>query len=326
MILKLVISLFLIVMISVLTASAFADTRMSLDKASYVYGETIKVSGKVQYGDGMVVIQIRSPSDIVAIDQFLPSSSGSFLKTFEISGSKWQEAGTYKIIVSYNGEKTERTFQFSKPQPKVEQADTVQKQEIKQEVKEAAPKVAIKGFPDITVPPKYYYDKYDNDMEFKRWFDSVFPGYSVRDVVGYKSTGVAGYPDPEFSPQYYIDRYNNESLYRDWFDSHFPDMTIYDVVGVPEQLKTLVPSWVKQYTALWSSGNIDDDQFIRGITDLIDQNIISIDDDIVKTDNKDKSIPSWFKSTARWYSEGLITEKEFLFGLQYLIEKEVIVV
>src|SRR5574338_660871 len=128
-------SLFSIVLVSALTANAFADTRMSLDKTSYVYGETIKVSGKVQYDDGMVVIQIRSPSDIVAIDQFMPSSSGSFLKTFEIGGSKWQEVGAYNIIVSYNGEKAEKTFQFSKPQPKVEQAGAVQKQ-VMQEAKE----------------------------------------------------------------------------------------------------------------------------------------------------------------------------------------------
>ncbi len=67
-------------------------------------------------------------------------------------------------------------------------------------------------------------------------------------------------------------------------------------------------------------------KFASGIAELIQEKILLINGDIVKTKNQNGSIPSWFKNTALWYSEGIITEDDFLLGLQYLIEKEIIVI
>jgi len=324
---KLTISLLLVVIVTLFSANALAQPYILLDKSTYSYGNTIKVSGSVEYQDGMfIIIQIRSPSDIVAIDQIFPSRSGKFSAAFDTEGPKWGESGTYTVVVSYQGQKTERAFQFSKPQPSPTETPAVQ-QPVQGPVQEPPkPKITIKGFPDPTKSPQYYYERYNDDVEFKRWFDSTFVGYTIQDVVGYKPTRVAGFPDPSQPPQYYIDRYNNEKPFMDWFDQYFPEKTIYDVVGVTEQIRTIAPSWVKQYAGMWSSEEIDDERFIEGIADLIRQNIIEINSDITKQDSLDKTIPVWFKRNASWYSQDLISEDAFLSGIQYLIEKEIIVV
>lgn len=322
---KLASSLLLAILITSFSYNAFAEPYLLLDKSKYSYGDTIKISGNVEHQDGMfIVIQIRSPSDIVAIDQIFPSRSGKFSAAFDAEGPKWQETGTYTVLVSYQGQKTEKTFQFSKLQSS--QIETPTQQPVQEPTPPPKPKITIKGFPDPTKSPQYYYDQYNNDVEFKRWFDSTFVGYTIQDVVGYKPTRVAGFPDSNQPPQYYIDRYNNEKPFMDWFDQYFPEMTIYDVVGVTEQIRIIVPSWVKQYAGLWSSEEIDDRRFIDGIADLIRQNIIEVNADITKQDSLDKTIPVWFKRNASWYSQDLISEDTFFSGIQYLIEKGIIVV
>jgi hypothetical protein len=322
---KLAISLLLVVLVTLFSANALAQPYLLLDKSTYSYGNTIKVSGSVEYQDGMfIIIQVRSPSDIVAIDQIFPARSGKFSASFEAEGPKWEESGTYTVLVSYQGQKAERTFQFSKPQPTPTETPTVQ-QPVQEPTPTPKPKVTIKGFPDPTKSPQYYYERYSDDVEFKRWFDVTFAGYTIQDVVGYKPTGVAGFPDPNQPPQYYIDRYNNEKPFREWFDQYFPEKTIYDIVGITEQIRTIAPSWIKQYAKMWSGDEIDDRRFIEGIADLIRQNIIEVNTDITKQDSPDKTIPVWFKRNADWYSQDLISEDDFLSGIQYLIEKEIIV-
>jgi hypothetical protein len=316
----------LVVLVTLFSANALAQPYLILDKSTYSYGNTIKVSGSVEYQEGMfIIIQIRSPSDIVAIDQIFPSRSGKFSAAFEAEGPKWEETGTYTVLVSYQGQKTERTFQFSKPQPIPNETATVQ-EPVQEPIPPPKPMITIKGFPDPARSPQHYYDQYNNDPEFKIWFDATFVGYTIQDVVGYKPTRVTGFPDPNQSPQYYIDRYNNEKPFREWFDQYFPEKTIYDIVGVTEQIRTIAPSWVKQYAKMWSGEEIDDRRFIEGIADLIRQNVIEVSADITKQDSIDKTIPVWFKRNASWYSQDLISEDDFLSGIQYLIEKEIIVV
>lgn len=313
----------LAVLVTLFSVNAFADPSVSFDKSSYNYGDTLKISGNVEYQQGMfVIIQVRSSSDIVAIDQLFPSSSGEFSAAFSAEGPKWQESGMYNVLVSYAGQKIEKAFQFSKTQENPTE-NTQTEQELRPLEK---PKIVIKGFPDPAKSPQHYYDRYNNESEFKLWFDSVFAGYTIQEIVGYKTTYVPGFPDPNHSPQYYIDRYNNEDLFREWFERQFPEKTIYDVVGVTEQARTVAPGWVRQYAQMWSSEEIDDGLFIERVADLIRQNIIEINEDITKQDSLDKIIPSWFKRNAGWYSQNLITDDDFLSGIQYLIENGIIVV
>lgn len=323
--LKFTIPLFMIIVITSFSATAFADPIILLDKSAYKYGDEIKISGNVEYQQEMfVIIQIRSSTDIVAIDQMFPSRSGKFSATFDTEGPKWRESGAYTVLASYAGEKVEKSFQFSKP---IEKPLDEEKTEPKLQMPEAPkPKIVIRGFPDPAESPQHYYDRYANESEFKVWFDSIFPGYTIQEIVGYKQTHIPGFPDTQYSPQYYINRYNDEDLFKAWFDRQFSEKTIYDVLGMTEQTRMIAPRWVKQYAQMWSDGQISDNRFINGIADLIRQNIIVVNDGIVLQNSQSETIPPWFKNTARWYGQNLITDDDFLSGLQYLIEKKIIVI
>lgn len=93
---------------------AYAEQSITLDKSQYVENDSIKISGKVSFQDGLfVILQIRSPSNIVAIDQFIPNHDGTFSKSFLAQGPKWTESGKYTVIVTYDRIKSEKSFDFN---------------------------------------------------------------------------------------------------------------------------------------------------------------------------------------------------------------------
>jgi hypothetical protein len=105
------------------------------------------------------------------------------------------------------------------------------------------PKTVIPGFPDPTKDPQTYVDRYNNEPEFKAWFDKYFPDQSIYEIVGLPDptkapmTVIPGFPDPTKDPQTYVDRYNNEPEFKAWFDKYFPGKSIYEIVGLPEPKK-----------------------------------------------------------------------------------------
>jgi len=325
---KFILTLVLVIGIIMYPVDSFAESYVNLDKKSYTIGDKIKISGRVVYEENVpIVIQVRSVSDIVAIKQFFPLKSGSFSTYIDVVGPKWSQSGTYTIIISYGDEKFEKIFSFSttNTSEKKESEQTRHTQETIQSQKPKS-KISISDFPDPMLSPNYYINLYNTDSDFKRLFDTTFPEHKIQELVGYKLTDIPGFPDYNLSPQYYVDRYSNEPRFRVWFDSQFPDKTIYDIVGISEKTRPTMPSWIKQYVQLWSTGEITDSQFTSGITELIQRKILVLSDDIVKTKNSDNNIPSWFKNTATWYSNETITEDDFLLGLQFLIEKKIITI
>jgi titin len=48
-------------------------------------------------------------------------------------------------------------------------------------------KTNIPGFPDPNKDPQYYIDRYNNEPEYKAWFDRNFPDQTIYDVVGVKA-------------------------------------------------------------------------------------------------------------------------------------------
>jgi len=93
----------------------------------------------------------------------------------------------------------------------------------------------IPGFPNPEKDLQYYLDRYNNEPNYKDWFDRNFPDQTIQDVLVSQTsvpvaTSIPGFPNPEKDLQYYIDRYNNEPNYKDWFDRNFPDQTIQSVV------------------------------------------------------------------------------------------------
>ncbi len=87
---------------------------LSTDKSDYNYGDTLTVTGQVNFVEGQfIVLQIINPtqSDIVIADQFLATSQGFFSKTYPLEGPKLNLDGTYTLKIFY-GEWFESTFQF----------------------------------------------------------------------------------------------------------------------------------------------------------------------------------------------------------------------
>ena len=96
--------------------------------------------------------------------------------------------------------------------------------------------------------------------------------------------------------------------------------------------ESVIPSWIKNNAGWWASGMITEDEFLKGIEYLINNNIILID---TTTDEKayiptdtstTKRVPDWVKNNAGWWAEDLIGDYDFLNGIKYLINKGVILV
>ncbi len=93
-----------------------------------------------------------------------------------------------------------------------------------------------------------------------------------------------------------------------------------------------IPSWIKNNAGWWASGMITEDEFLKGIEYLINNNIILIDSTIdekayVPSDNSATNrVPDWVKNNADWWAADLIGDYDFLNGIKYLINKGIILV
>lgn len=194
----------------------YAEQSISLDKTSYTTNDLVKISGKLSYQDGsFVIIQIRSQSDIVAIDQFTPSRDGTLSKTFVAQGPKWQESGVYSVIVTYGGIKYEKTFDFTPA----------------------------------------------------------------------KSSSVSS-----------------------------------------DEITQKLPTWVKLYAKKWHDGDISDRQFLAGISELIKEDFVNVDEKYIQENDDTRETPEWFKNTANWYSQGLITDDDYFLALEFLIKERFLII
>jgi hypothetical protein len=87
----------------------------STDKSIYHDGDTLKISGTVNYDPVIpsVILQIITPggTGFAGIGTALPKYDGSFSSTFHVGGSTWPDDGTHTIKVSYGGN-IEKTFSY----------------------------------------------------------------------------------------------------------------------------------------------------------------------------------------------------------------------
>jgi hypothetical protein len=300
----------------------------SIDKSLYHDGDTLKISGTVNYDPVIpsVILQIITPggTGLAGIANVLPKSDGSFSTMFHVGGPTWPEDGTYTVKVSYGGN-LEKTFSYQKLSVNPKNDDSTDNSsndstDNSNELFAENPKIRIPGFPSLDRSPQYYIDRYNNEPNYKSWFDSQFPDYLIQDVVGYKSTHILNFPSLEYSPQYYIDRYNNEPNYKSWFDSQFPEKSIYDVLGFSPD----IPDWIKTYAKLWATGDVSDSEFISGLDFMLEHHIIVIPNLQYSGQNYVSDIPNWVRNNANWWANDLISQQEFVNSLEYLIEKQII--
>jgi len=100
-------------------STAYGDQiSASPDKSLYQFGETIKISGSVNAVENeFVTLLIVNPDGFLAkVDQFLPSSSGNFFRSYQATGPLWKIEGSYTLTIAYQGIKTETSFVVVKSQ------------------------------------------------------------------------------------------------------------------------------------------------------------------------------------------------------------------
>ena len=324
----------LLLFVPSLFVTSFATvTDFTTDKILYRTDDSIVLSGHVVYDPDIfsIIVQIITPSGngMAHVDSVIPKNDGTFTKTINAGGPTWSENGPYTIKISYGGnlekfityEKTSNYVPPTNTQPtNTQPTNTSQNNDVDGSFVEN-PKMRFLGFPSLDISPQYYIDRYNNDSEFKSWFDLQFPLFSIDEVVGYPSTSIQNYFSLDNPPQYYIDRYNNEPAYKSWFDSQLPGKTIYHALG----FFTYIPDWIKTYAKGWSTGEISDKEFIYGL-DFMLQNKIIIISDLDDSSFVVDAIPSWFRNTAFWWSTDLISQQEFINSIKYLIQEDVILI
>ena len=305
------------------------------DKTLYHANDSLVISGKVDYDPTrlLIILQIITPSGsgLAHVDSIAPKSDGTFSKTIHVGGPTWSENGKYMIKISYGGN-LEKSIDYEKttiPQPEnsksssleLNPSDKISAPARSDSVFTENPKMRILGFPSLDKSPQYYIDRYNNEPDYKLWFDSQFSFYTIDEVVGYPSTHIQNFPSLDKSPQYYIDRYNNEPDYKSWFDSQFQEDTIYDVLG----FSTYIPDWIKTYARNWATGEISDQEFMIGLDFMLQNKII-----VISNFNYEHSsigdVPSWFRNTAHWWSNDLISQQEFVNSIKYLILEDIILI
>jgi hypothetical protein len=87
------------------------------DRSSYIFGDTIVISGAVKtvLNRDTIAIQILDPySNVIKSTQTSVLQDGSYIASVEITGSEWKSGGDYTVLVQYGSEaQTKTTFAFT---------------------------------------------------------------------------------------------------------------------------------------------------------------------------------------------------------------------
>jgi len=200
-------------------STAFADSHnippISVSTELSLYGnmDNVIVTGNIKdydsYSGGALAFFIISPiNDLVTIGQIIPNSAGSFEFNFVAGGPLWKINGDYTVQVKYDGNTSETTIIYTggstpepkpEPEPEPEPEPTSQStpestcgagtelvngicQVIKTEPGELQ---SLASFVDESKDPQSYVDRYNNEDNYKEWFNENFPQYSsIYEAVG----------------------------------------------------------------------------------------------------------------------------------------------
>ena len=106
----------LVLVISLTIHSVEAAEPVTISAASEIYysGDYVVVFGQVDtIFEGMpVIIRIHNGSNLVEIAQVEVAKDGTYVNTFNASGTQWSNEGTYQASAKYSTEIAETTFEF----------------------------------------------------------------------------------------------------------------------------------------------------------------------------------------------------------------------
>ena len=93
----------------------------------------------------------------------------------------------------------------------------------------------------------------------------------------------------------------------------------------------VMPSWIKNNAGWWANDEISENEFLRAIEYLIQNDIIVITNvpsyeksEISIDFSYTKLVPNWIKNNAGWWADGQIDDNSFVSGLQWLISNGII--
>lgn len=86
----------------------------------------------------------------------------------------------------------------------------------------------------------------------------------------------------------------------------------------------IIEDWVRDSADLWSSNQMTDDRFAKGIEEIINEYKISIPNLNNSEKIPSQKIPNWFKNNAKWWSDGLITDSDFTSSINFLVKNGII--
>ena len=88
------------------------------------------------------------------------------------------------------------------------------------------------SFVDEEKDPWSYISRYNNEPQYKDWFDTNYSEWTIYEAVGLKNP--ASFVDQDKDPSHYVKRYLNEPTYVDWFNENFPNYKIHEAIGISQ--------------------------------------------------------------------------------------------
>jgi protein-disulfide isomerase len=85
-----------------------------------------------------------------------------------------------------------------------------------------------------------------------------------------------------------------------------------------------IPSWIKNTAGWWAEDKINENDFVKGIEYLIQNEILKIPQTQISKTQESPDIPPWIKNTAGWWARNQISDTDFVNGIQYLISQEIV--
>ena len=228
-------------------------TLQSISDRTIEVGKTVAFTASITDNSiNDVVFSLKNEPSGAVIDPdsgkftWTPSSSHGNIQdvhySFDIIATSGSQEDVDKITIT-----VKKTFEQPTTPAKSEPEPTT-------EPKQSEPLQIPAPFVDQTKDPQSYVDRYQNEANYKEWFDDNFPEYdSIYQAVGLDEPLQipAPFVDQTKDPQSYVDRYQNEANYKEWFDDNFPEYdSIYQAVGLdePKQLAPFVdPNQDPQY-------------------------------------------------------------------------------
>jgi len=270
-------------LISVTFASAYGLVQnFSTDKSTYYDGDTIIISGRVDYNPDIpsVILQIINPEEtgFTGIADVSPKSDGSFSTKIHVGGPTWSSSGSYKIKVSYGGN-MEKIITYQKSSSTNESIpNSIISNNDKQNLENKSfknPKLIISNFPSLDRSPQYYIDRYNNEPNYKSWFDSQFSGQTIYDILGFSIS----VPD-------WIKNYAKLWMTGEISDAQFIQgldfMLEHKIILIQNSSYSTdnsviyVPNWIRNNASWWADDLISQQEFLNSLKYLIEENIIEI--------------------------------------------------